>query len=89
MEIITNLRLLRQRHCILLTELEAISGLSNQYISRAELRQIDITQRLEEQIAAAVEQIIETRKNDVLALEKELQMCRGRLLRPVEDEADE
>lgn len=43
----TNLRALRLRYDIPLSELSAASGLSNQYISRAELGEISPTPRLE------------------------------------------
>ena len=42
----TNLRALRLRHDIPLSELSAAAGLSNQYISRAELGEISPTPRL-------------------------------------------
>ena len=50
----TNLRALRLRYDIPLSELSAASGLSNQYISRAELGEISPTPRLEDKLGAAV-----------------------------------
>ena len=47
MEHETNLRALRLRHGLQLTELSEVSWLSDQYISRAELGQIAATPRLE------------------------------------------
>ena len=52
MEIKTNLRALRHRYRLSLAELEAASGLSNQYLSRAELGQLSATERLEKQLAS-------------------------------------
>ena len=55
MEIKTNLRALRHRYRLPLAELEAASGLSNQYLSRAELGQLSATERLEKQLDACSE----------------------------------
>lgn len=84
MPIKTNLRVLRHRHHLLLTDLEDASGLSNQYISRAELGQIQPTKRLETQLDAAIQAVIEQRKQELRALEENYLSCTGRLLDPAE-----
>ena len=81
MEARTNLRALRFRHHISLAELAAHSGLSKQYISRAELGEISATGRLETQIGFAVAAIIAARKAGLQALEKDYVTYRGRLLK--------
>lgn len=80
MECETNLRALRHRHGIQLTELADACGLSNQYISRAELGLIPATPRLERQLLSALEVVIAHRANTARALEQELPSLRGRLL---------
>lgn len=85
MEIKTNLRALRHRYGLSLTELEAVLGLSNQYISRAELGQIQPTSRLENQLESAIERIIAKRESTLQSFKKDFQSYKGRLLRPVED----
>ena len=89
MKEMTNLRRLRLRHGIYLTELAKITGICNQHISRAELRQTRATVRLEEQLADAVETVIVNRKQELLLLEADFLRCRGRLLQAVEDESNE
>ncbi len=85
MEMKTNLRALRHRYGLSLTELEAVLGLSNQYISRAELGQIQPTSRLENQLESAIERIIAKRESTLRSFKKDFQSYKGRLLRPVED----
>ena len=80
MERKTNLRALRLRYDIPLSELSAASGLSNQYISRAELGQIAPTPRLETQLAEAVEQAILRRAAVIRDMNRDFRRCRGRLL---------
>lgn len=80
-----NLRVLRHRYTLRLTELEAVSGLSNQYISQAELGHIQPTKRLEQQMDAAVAAVIIRREKELLALKEDYQKYKGRLLRPAED----
>ena len=80
MEHETNLRALRHRHGVQLTELADACGLSNQYISRAELGLIPPTPRLEKQMLGAVERVIAHRRGTAQALERELAPLRGRLL---------
>ena len=80
MEHETNLRALRHRHGVQLTELADACGLSNQYISRAELGLIPATPRLERQLLAAGEVVIAHRASTARALERELAPLRGRLL---------
>jgi len=76
----TNLRALRLRYDIPLSELSAASGLSNQYISRVELRDVSPTVRLEEQLEAAVDAVIVRRGLRLAALERSYEACKGRLL---------
>lgn len=76
----TNLRALRLRHGVQLTELADACGLSNQYLSRAELGLIPATPRLEQQLLGAMETVIVRRSSTSQALERELRPLRGRLL---------
>ena len=76
----TNLRELRLRYEIPLSEMSAASGLSNQYISRAELGGISPTPRLEDKLGAAVETVIGQRHEQLSALEQSFAACKGRLL---------
>ncbi len=85
----TNLRALRLRHDIPLSELSAVSGLSNQYISRAELGEISPTPRLEDKLGAAVETVIGQRHERIGALERSFAACKGRLLQREESVPDE
>lgn len=89
MKEITNLRRLRLRHGIYLTELAKITGICNQHISRAELRQTRATVRLEEQLADAVETVIANRKQELLLLEADFWKYRGCLLELAEEGSDE
>lgn len=89
MENITYLRRLRGRCHISLLELEATSGLSNQYISSAELGKTTPSRRLEEQLSSALEIIIAKRKRELLLLEADFLRYRGRLLETAEGEANE
>ena len=86
MEHETNLRTLRLRHGLQLTELSEASWLSDQYISRAELGQIAATPRLETQLADAVEQAILRRAAVIRDMNRALRRCRGRLLEVSGDE---
>lgn len=86
MEHETNLRSLRLRHGLQLTELSEVSWLSDQYISRAELGQIAATPRLEIQLADAVEQAILRRAAVIRDMNRDLRRCRGRLLEVSGDE---
>ena len=85
----TNLRALRLRHDIPLSELSAASGLSNQYISRAELGEISPTVRLEDKLGDAVDAVILRRRERLNALERSFAVHKGRLLQPEEGELDE
>ena len=89
MQQITNLRRLRGRCHVSLLELEAVSGLSNQYISSAELGKIQPSRKLEERLCSAIEVIIANRKKDLLLLEEEYRAYRGRLLEPAEEDENE
>lgn len=85
----TNLRALRLRHDIPLSELSAASGLSNQYISRAELGEISPTVRLEDKLGDAVDAVILRRRERLNALERSFAVHKGRLLQPEEGVPDE
>ena len=74
MEHETNLRALRLRHGLQLTELSEVSWLSDQYISRAELGQIAATPRLEIQLADAVEQAILRRAAVIRDMNRDLRL---------------
>ncbi len=82
MEQRSNLRELRDRYRISLTELGKAAAMSNQYVSRAELGQITATWRLEARLSAALELIIALRKKNAEALEADYQRVKGRLLQP-------
>ena len=89
MQQITNLRRLRGRCHVSLLELEAASGLSNQYISSAELGKIQPSRKLEERLCSALEAVIASRKQELLLLEADFLKYRGRLLEPAEEGSDE
>lgn len=89
MEGVTNLRRLRLRYGIYLTELAKITGICNQHISCAELKQTHATARLEEQLADAMEAVIANRKKELLLLETDFLKCRGRLLEAAEESEHE
>lgn len=80
MERKTNLRALRLRYDIPLSELAAVSGLSNQYISRVELGELSPTPRLEDRLGSAMDAIIVRRGVRLGALERSFAACKGRLL---------
>ena len=89
MEHETNLRTLRLRHGLQLTELSEASWLSDQYISRAELGEISPTPRLEDKLGAALEAVIAQRHERVGTLEQSFAACKGRLLQREESVPDE
>ena len=74
----TNLRALRLQYDIPLSELSAASGLSNQYISRAELGEMSPTLRLEDKLGAAVDAVILQRRERLSALERSFAVRKGR-----------
>ena len=78
----TNLRALRLRYDIPLSELSAVSGLSNQYISRAELGELSPTPHLEDKLRVAMEAVIARRLKRIISLGQSFAACRGRLLQP-------
>ncbi len=84
-----NLRRLRLQHQITLRELEAVSGVSNQYISCAELGTISATVGLSRKMDTIVELMIASRREKLLLLEADFLQYRGRLLEPAEDESHE
>lgn len=84
MEQLTNLRALRLRYMIPLSELAAASGLSKQYISQAELGETSPTAQLEEKLGAAMNVVIVQRDGRLSALKRSFAACKGRLLQPTE-----
>lgn len=89
MERKTNLRALRLRYDIPLSELSAASGLSNQYISRAELGELPSKPRLEDKLGDAVAAVIVQRHERLGALERSFAACKGRLLQSEGGKPDE
>lgn len=89
MERKTNLRALRLRYDIPLSELSAASGLSNQYISRAELGELSPSPRLEDKLGDAVAAVIVQRHERLDALERSFAARKGRLLQLEEGDPDE
>jgi len=89
MQQITNLRRLRGRCHVSLLELEAVSSLSNQYISSAELGKVPASQSLEARLNVAMEVIIADRKQELQLLEADFLKYRGRLLELAEEGSDE
>lgn len=89
MERKTNLRALRQRFRIPLSELSAVSGLSNQYISQAELGETSVTPRLEGKLGTAMDAVIAHRDIRLRALKRSWAARKGRLLQPEEGDLDE
>lgn len=86
----TNFRALRHRYGITLPELSEASGLSIQYFSRAELREIAPTAGLEETLGAAMSAVILRRSERLASLERSYAARKGRLLQFEEgDDPDE
>ena len=85
----TNLRTLRLRFAIPLSELSTASGLSKQYISQAELVETSPTAQLEEKLGAAMDAVIIWRGERLSALERSFAACKGRLLQPAEGDHNE
>ena len=82
----TNLRRLRHRYGVGLPELARAAGLSNQFISRAELVKIAVTPLLEVQLSRALKRIIALRRENAAGLEQDYLACRGKLLLASEEE---
>ena len=80
------LRALRLKYGITLEELAQAAGVSGQYISRIELRQIAPTWTAEKKCEDAILWIIFQRYAEVAALERDFSAVVGRLLSPVEEE---
>lgn len=83
---VTRLRILRLKHGISITELAKLAGVSDQHISRLELAQVHGTSRQEERVSTALSELIAQRHSDLLALEKDFLLNKGRLLEPLEVE---
>ncbi len=76
----TYLRHLRLKYGITLDELARAAGISDQHISRAELRQTPPTWTLEKKCEGALETLIAQRRAAMLALECDYEAVKGRLL---------
>lgn len=85
----TCLRVLRLRHGISLAELARNAGVSNQLISRLELAGVHSTPHQEQRVAEALKELILQRRAALAELEKDFLADKGRLLEPLEVEADE
>lgn len=85
MERQTNLRVLRFRHRLSLAELAACSGLSLQYISRAELGEISVTANLEAKMMTALEAVVVRRRAALQTLETDCERYKGRLFSKEDD----
>ncbi len=83
---VTRLRILRLKHGISIAELAKLVGISEQYISRLELAQAYGTVKQEERVSTALSELIAQRHSDLLALEKDYLLNKGRLLEPLEVE---
>lgn len=85
----TRLRILRLKYEIPLTVLARTAGVSSQHLSRIELATVRPTLRQEKRVAAALEELILQRRTALAELEKDFLADKGRLLEPLEVEADE
>lgn len=82
----TRLRILRLKHGISIAELAKLAGISEQYINRLELAQAHGTATQEQRVSTALDDLIAQRHSDLLALEKDYLLNKGRLLEPLEVE---
>lgn len=85
----TRLRVLRLKYEIPLTVLARMAGVSHQHLSRIELAAVRPTPRQENRVEAALEGLILQRRTVLAELEKDFLADKGRLLEPLEVEADE
>ncbi len=83
------MRVLRLKHGISLAELARYAGVSNQLISRLELAYVCGTPRQEQRLEETLETVICQRRIALAELEKDYLAGKGRLLEPLEVEADE
>jgi transcriptional regulator with XRE-family HTH domain len=81
----TNLRRLRLRHGITLSELARTARVSFQQISRVELLQCPVSRELQLEYEAALERVITRRYDAVKSLEHDYRAIKGRLLEETED----
>lgn len=81
----TNLRQLRLRHGITLSELAKATHVSFQQISRVELLQCPVSRELQLEYEAALERVITRRYDAVKSLEHDYRAIKGRLLEETED----
>ena len=81
-----NLRILRLRYSIPLSELAAASGLSRQYISQVELGETAPTAL---KLETAIDAIIVQRSARLNSLKRSFAACKGRLLQPTEGDCNE
>lgn len=85
----TYLRAIRLKYGISLLELERHSSLSNQYLSALELGNAKRTERNEQLLRCAMEEVIASRERTVDELRRMLLQYQGRLLETVEADSDE
>lgn len=85
----TRLRILRLKYEIPLTVLARTADVSSQHLSRIELAAVRPTPRQEKRVEAALEGLILQRRTALAGLEKDFLAEKGRLLEPLEVEADE
>ncbi len=85
MQEITNMRGLRLKHNVTLSELAQAAGVSAQQISRVELFEHPPTQSLERKYESAMEEVIVRRYGAVRALEHDYRAVKGILLGRAEE----
>lgn len=85
----TQLRRLRLKYHITLTELADAVGFSNQYLSALEQGKAPASCEQKERIARVFIQLANTRSGDIRALDQELSATKGRLFLPMEVEQGE
>lgn len=85
----TYLRYLRLKYGFTLDELARAAGISDQHISRAELQQTPPIPTLERKCEAAMECLIAQRRTEMLTLELDYKVAKGRLLKQMEEDGHE
>ena len=85
----TILRNLRMKYKIPLSALAGAAGISIQHLSRLELGIVTRTPYTEDKITNALRSLICTRRKELLSLEQDYLLCRGRLLESMEEYAHE
>ena len=85
----TYLRVIRLKCGVSLLELERHSSFGNQYLSAMELGNIKRTERNEQLLCCAMEEVISSRERSLGGLRETLLQYQGRLLEAVEADSDE